>query len=351
MRAFRLMTCGVFAGMLAMGCGPGVMREIAEEWGEGEEEAVEPAPEVTPVAEETPAATPTPPEARATPAAQEPEVEAGGRVLQRRLTHRDGTTALLEVAEPRLLRLETTELTLTCDGRLCLAVFPDMRAYAILDSPGTYTMESLAELSPVLEPMFVPHLGVRIPARGEDLPSGWTATGEAVDRARFSTQPPRFHRDITSQVARPVGEYAAMRLIGEPAPYFEVRGLDGTTMSLADFEGQAMLVDFWATWCPPCLESMPKLDALDRRYGAAGLVVLGMNMDEGPNALRAARQFVAGHGFGFRQAEGGAAAADFRVEVLPTLFLLDREHVIRNVYVGLPPDERSLRGEVELLMR
>jgi len=348
------------AGLLLFlnGCMPDSYPPPAPEMAADPDEFVEtPEPEATPTPD--PAATPT-----ATPTATlegegeaderaeaEDEVDSPRTMLRSRRTHRDGTTAIFEFTEPRLLRFESTELTLTCDGRVCLAVFPDMRAYAIIDAPREYTIQALADLSPVLEPTLMHYEGLAIPQSIEGAGSEWTPAEEEFDRARFSTEAPRFYRDITSQVARPVGDYAANRLIGQSLPYFEVRGLDGTTISSADFEGQAMLIDFWATWCPPCLESMPKLDALDQRYGNAGLAVLGMNMDEGTNAVRDARQFVSSHGFGFQQAVGESAAVDFRVQVLPTLFLVDREHVIRNVYIGVPPEEEILRGEVEQLMR
>jgi thiol-disulfide isomerase/thioredoxin len=264
---------------------------------------------------------------------------------------RDGTTGLTEFAEPHFFRFESTEVTVTCDGDLCLAVFPDMRSYAVFDAPKTISFESLADLSPILEPIMSPHFGLVIPTTNAGNPPGWKPVDDAMDPARFSTAPPKFHRDITSQVARPVGDYAARRLEGSPAPFFEVTDLDGRKVTLDDFEGKPVVIDFWATWCPPCLESMPRLDALDQRYGASGLVVLGMNMDDGSSAARDARQFVSSRGLGFRQALGGSAAADFRVEVLPTMFLLDREHIIRAVYIGVPPDDQTLRGEVEMLIR
>jgi thiol-disulfide isomerase/thioredoxin len=226
-----------------------------------------------------------------------------------------------------------------------------MEAYALFDAPRTYTFDAFADLSPVLEPPLLAYSGKPIPTAVNSEVEGWRRVEGTIDDARFSTTPPRFHRDITSQVARPVGQYAALRLEDQPAPYFEVTGLNGNKMTLADFEGQAMLIDFWATWCPPCLESMPKLDELDRRYGNKGLAVLGMNMDEGSNAARTARQFVSDHGFGFRQSLAGSAAADFNVEVLPTLFLLDRDHTIRAVYIGLPPDSDTLAREVEMALR
>jgi thiol-disulfide isomerase/thioredoxin len=282
--------------------------------------------------------------------AMAPAAESGG-FLRASLTMRDGTTGLTEFAEPHFFRFESTEVTVTCDGDLCLAVFPDMRSYAVFDAPKTISFESLADLSPILEPIMSPHFGLVIPTTNAGNPPGWKPVDDAMDPARFSTAPPKFHRDITSQVARPVGDYAARRLEGSPAPFFEVTDLDGRKVTLDDFEGKPVVIDFWATWCPPCLESMPRLDALDQRYGASGLVVLGMNMDDGSSAARDARQFVSSRGLGFRQALGGSAAADFRVEVLPTMFLLDREHIIRAVYIGVPPDDQTLRGEVEMLIR
>ena len=65
-----------------------------------------------------------------------------------------------------------------------------------------------------------------------------------------------------------------------PAPAFVVESLDGNDMALADLKGKVVLVDFWATWCKPCLETMPKLQKLYNKYSGEAFEVLGVSIEE-----------------------------------------------------------------------
>lgn len=77
--------------------------------------------------------------------------------------------------------------------------------------------------------------------------------------------------------------------IGDPAPDFALPDLSGTTRTLADFRGRPVLINFWATWCAPCVEEMPLLAALRERHADAELEVIGIALDD----LHAVRSFVA----------------------------------------------------------
>jgi len=65
-----------------------------------------------------------------------------------------------------------------------------------------------------------------------------------------------------------------------PAPDFSLVALDGKTMRLSDFRGKAVLLNFWATWCGPCKIEMPWLVDLQKQYGAQGLQIVGVAMDD-----------------------------------------------------------------------
>ena len=67
---------------------------------------------------------------------------------------------------------------------------------------------------------------------------------------------------------------------GTPAPDFELVSLDGQKVKLSDFRGKAVLLNFWATWCPPCKIEMPWFVELQKQYGKDGLVVLGVALDD-----------------------------------------------------------------------
>lgn len=66
-----------------------------------------------------------------------------------------------------------------------------------------------------------------------------------------------------------------------PAPAFTLTDLNGQTVTLSDFSGKAVLINFWGTWCTPCKREMPALEALWQQYRESGLVVIGVNVDRG----------------------------------------------------------------------
>ncbi|MGW8369951.1 MAG: TlpA family protein disulfide reductase, partial [Gammaproteobacteria bacterium] len=68
--------------------------------------------------------------------------------------------------------------------------------------------------------------------------------------------------------------------IGGAAPDFDLASRDGGRVALGDLEGQVVMVNFWATWCGPCREEIPHLDALYRRYSDLGFMLLGVNVEE-----------------------------------------------------------------------
>ena len=68
------------------------------------------------------------------------------------------------------------------------------------------------------------------------------------------------------------------------APDFTLRGADGHNVRLDELRGQVVLVNFWATWCGPCREEMPRLESLYEKYRKSGFVLLGVNVDDDPNA-------------------------------------------------------------------
>ena len=123
---------------------------------------------------------------------------------------------------------------------------------------------------------------------------------------------------------------------GELAPDVTLPLLDGGEVRLSDLRGQVVVVDFWATWCPPCVESMPGLDRLVREKAGDGLVALAVNRDDG-DAARRVRSFLAEHRLGSLRValDGGAGAARaFRVQALPTMFVIDRDGTIVSSHVG-----------------
>lgn len=133
-------------------------------------------------------------------------------------------------------------------------------------------------------------------------------------------------------------------MVGKPAPEIQGVDVDGDKVSLADFKGKVVLVDFWATWCPPCVASVPDLQALQAKYGKDGFAILGVNLDarhEDVGNVEKAKPIVKKFLLDARASwasilagPGGASgdpAALFGVEDIPASFLIGRDGKIVDV--------------------
>jgi cytochrome c biogenesis protein CcmG/thiol:disulfide interchange protein DsbE len=127
------------------------------------------------------------------------------------------------------------------------------------------------------------------------------------------------------------------------APDFELATLDGGSIRLADLRGKVVLLNFWATWCPPCKAEMPDLDALHRAYGETqGLVVLGVNLQEPVDTVA---PFVRDRNLSFPillDTDGRVTSDLFHVRPLPTTFIIDRQGYIRDAWNGQIAQEAML---------
>lgn len=123
------------------------------------------------------------------------------------------------------------------------------------------------------------------------------------------------------------------------APPFTVTTLDGDTLTSKGLRGRVVVVNFWATWCPPCRLEMPSLQALAERRGDDGVVVLGLSTDVGPAAP--IREFLDERGITYpvARADRATRAAFGGITGIPTTVLLDRDGRIRHRVVGyfVPP--------------
>ena len=121
--------------------------------------------------------------------------------------------------------------------------------------------------------------------------------------------------------------------VGEVAPDFRLRSLAGGTGDLASLRGRVVLVNFWATWCPPCVEEMPSLERLHRTLGPEGLAVVTISVDEDDSAVR---EFVARHGLSLPilRDPGAHTAASYRAAGYPETFLIGREGTLMRTFAG-----------------
>jgi len=121
---------------------------------------------------------------------------------------------------------------------------------------------------------------------------------------------------------------------GNLAPNFRLKTLDGQDVSLEDYRGSVVLVNFWATWCGPCVEEIPALEAAYRARQGDGFVVLGVNFQETPEDIL---PYVQGLDVSYPILldTNGQVMKTFRAPGLPVSLLLDREGVIQVRHTGL----------------
>jgi len=122
------------------------------------------------------------------------------------------------------------------------------------------------------------------------------------------------------------------------AAEFRLPDIDGKNVSLTDFQGEIVVLDFWATWCEPCIAQIPKLNALNDEYAHRGVRVLGVVVESG--SVKDIRQFLLKHKVGYPVLIGNDAVVNkYKVSVFPTTVVIDTRGRIHKKYVG----ERSVK--------
>ena len=137
---------------------------------------------------------------------------------------------------------------------------------------------------------------------------------------------------------------------GFSAPDFTLDLLGGGQISLSDLRGKVVLVNFWATWCPPCRAEMPAIEKVYRSFGPLELEVLAVNLTNQDNeaAVDAFAQEL-GLTFPIPLDRSGDVSARYILRGLPSSYFIDREGVIRSVVVGGPMNEALIQSKIEEL--
>mgnify|MGYP001077504930 CR=1 FL=1 len=147
---------------------------------------------------------------------------------------------------------------------------------------------------------------------------------------------------------------------GSKAPDFKLRDLDGKEKKFADIQkdpkkkgaNRVVLLDFWATWCPPCRAEVPHLQKLHEKYGKKGLVIVGVAQDS--DGAKAVKPFAAKNKLTYVNLVDPKheVARKYKVGPIPTTYLIDRKGVIRYVHLGFAPGmEKDLEEEIKALLK
>jgi thiol-disulfide isomerase/thioredoxin len=143
-----------------------------------------------------------------------------------------------------------------------------------------------------------------------------------------------FPDDYTAPVARE-GNKKLDGLKGKDVPAFSFIGFDGGSVSSASFKGRLVLLDFWEVWCGPCIASMPKVEALQKKYKDSGLVVYGIIHEK--EALASAKELVKKRKFGLQMGIGTEESNKaFSVNAIPLYILIDKTGKIVFTSEGYP---------------
>ena len=127
-------------------------------------------------------------------------------------------------------------------------------------------------------------------------------------------------------------------LDGQRAPVFRLVDLQGQTVTLADYAGRPVVINFWASWCIPCQQEFPMYRQARDTYDAQGLEVLGIIYEDSADS---AGKFMAKEGATWPALidADGAVAKAYRVTAIPTTFFVDRHGIIRDASYGPPPQD------------
>ncbi len=138
---------------------------------------------------------------------------------------------------------------------------------------------------------------------------------------------------------------------GSPAPAFAAQSVPDAhaatvTKGIADYRGQAVLLNIWATWCGPCREEMPRIERLRQEFGPQGLAVVAVSIDN-PGMADAIREFRKEMALSFEilYDESGKIRDDYQTSGVPETFLIDKQGVVRRRLIGASwtvDDQRAL---------
>ena len=137
--------------------------------------------------------------------------------------------------------------------------------------------------------------------------------------------------------------------VGADAPDFALVDLDGRTVRLSELQGKQVVLNFWATWCPPCRAEMPDLDRVAREYREQGVTVLAIDQMESPERVTSFLEEIGlreNPAFDSLLDTDGSVGQLYRVNALPSTFIVDDQGKIRDVHLG-PISESTLRAKLE----
>jgi peroxiredoxin len=130
---------------------------------------------------------------------------------------------------------------------------------------------------------------------------------------------------------------------------FSLKDLNGNDVRLSDFRGKVVMLDFWATWCPPCVNAIPELAALHEKYNAKGFEIIGASMD---HSVRDTKEFVSEHHVPYTIVMStDKVEKQYGVTTIPVTFLIDKTGKVVKKHLGFAPGiGEQIEKEIRLLI-
>jgi len=137
--------------------------------------------------------------------------------------------------------------------------------------------------------------------------------------------------------------------VGKPAPNFQLPNLGGQSVSLSDFQGKPVLINFWASWCRPCVYEMPYIQEVFEEWSGQGLVVLAINIGE---SLSQVKEFMESHDLSFPVLLDmeGKVAEQYNIGGIPTTFSVDKDGIIQAMRVGAFPNKAAIEKSLNKII-
>ncbi len=168
-----------------------------------------------------------------------------------------------------------------------------------------------------------------------------------VDATAFAWTPPAGARDLAQQKGGGDEESPAAALEGKPAPDFKLTGLDDKPVQLSDLKGSVVVLDFWATWCGPCVQSLPHLDQVYKDVKDSGVKIYAVNAQEDKDKVQ---NFVTSKNLSVPVLldTDGAVLKAYLASGIPQTVIIGKDGQVRKVMVGFGPGtEQTLRSELK----
>lgn len=225
-------------------------------------------------------------------------------------------------------------------------------AFACKPEPATQSPAPAPEPTP-------PAVAPEITGTPEPTPSAPSTTPEPPAIADSGDAPEQAPVDVDAATALPTALSTKIDArcgndpgVGTAAKPFKLKTPDGKDISLASYRGKVVLLNFWGTWCKPCLKELPEFDRLYRRYRKHGLVVIAVATDTEPGKVQ---EFATQRKLATKLALGGQQLADdYESSNFPFSFVIDPKGQIRGSYRGYKPEcagklEQDIRTQLEQL--